>query len=148
MFHQQAVDEGGVDRKETEWVWRNDVLSCTYSSLLSFYQYSGGGLTNTHAASYSPSLFFFSLCNSDLITDVSSVGLPLCTLPPGFIGVQCSGSPKQHCLPASMGLLLWPRPQEPLFPSSLTRLKGALLAWQLQEKGEKSHRMVNLKSIT
>lgn len=56
-------------------------------------------------------------------------------LPPGCIRVQCSASPKQHCFVASMGL----RPQELLFPSSLTGLKEALSAWQLHEKRGVKH---------
>lgn len=135
----------------TEGGWRADGLSCRNPSVLqvSFYQYSSG-LVTTHAASCSPSFSPFFSFGADLITDVSSAPptLLICTLPLGFIWVQCSGSPKQHCLPASMGLPPWPRPHEPLFPSSLTCLKRALSAWQLQEKKEKSNRMANLKSIT
>lgn len=150
-----ALCECFISRRKTQMGrgrgWRADGLSYRNPSVLkvSFY-------LHTHAHTASCLLRFFLLpslyspFNADLITNMSSVRLPLCTLPPGFIWVrvQCSGSPKRHCLPASMGLPPWPRPQECLFPISLNGLKGTLLAWQLQEKEEKSHAKGNLKSIT
>lgn len=108
MFHQQTEDTDGERKRLEGWWFKLQkpfspqsviLLARTASCLLCFFLL--------------PSLY--SPFNADLITNMSSVRLPLCTLPPGFIWVrvQCSGSPKRHCSPASMGLPPWPRPRAP-----------------------------------
>lgn len=103
-------------------------------------------LCTTHAACCSPSFFYFSLFSLQCWPNNCHVQF----WPPSFAHSQqvsfessTLALQQQHCLLASMGLPSWPRPQEPLFP--LTRLKGALSAWQLQDKRKGSNRTLKIR---
>lgn len=149
MFHQQTEDTDGERKRLEGWWFKLQKPFSPQSVILLTH-------THTHAHTASCLLCFFLLpslyspFNADLITNMSSVRLPPfapshqvsfeseSSAPALRNGIVCR--PAWGCL-RGLGL-------ERLFPISLNGLKGTLLAWQLQEKEEKSHGKVNLKSIT